>query len=181
MEHPDDRFWRRVSKGPGCWEWNGSADKHGYGDAGGHPNHPSAGERAHRIAWAMQNGPIPKGMSICHHCDNPRCVRPDHLFLGTRADNVVDAARKGRMKHKLTRQHVAEIRALIARGIPQVTVATMYDVTSTTVSRIARGLARRHCEDVVAPDLPPIATLTATPTPVPDPPKRPPRVPNLYR
>ena len=157
QHHPDDRFLQYVRKGDGCWEWSGRLDVHGYGVATRHPDHPSAGRGAHRIAWSMHSGAIPKGMAICHHCDNPRCVRLDHLFLGTRAENIVDAARKGRMKHKLTRENVAEVRALAARGIPNVTIAVMYGVTPPTISRIVHGVDRRHCDGVSAAPLPPMA------------------------
>jgi hypothetical protein len=87
------RFWAKVRKGDGCWEWQG-ATRHGYGtvwvaEAGGM-------RLAHRIAWELTNGPIPDGLLACHHCDNRVCVRPDHLFLGTYADNAQDMSRKGR-------------------------------------------------------------------------------------
>lgn len=173
-EHPDDRFWKHVQKGQGCWEWTGALNDHGYGIATPHPHHPGAKRGAHRIAWAMSNGTIPDGMGVCHHCDNPRCVRPEHLFLGTNADNLGDAARKDRMSRKLSRENVAEIRALSERGIPHVTIAGMYDVATSTVSRVARGISRRYCDEVTAAPLPP-----APPEPAEAPPRRP-AVPRLY-
>lgn len=76
----------------GCWEWNGCRDEHGYGVV----RWETRKIRAHRWMWEMRNGPIPKGMFVCHHCDNPSCANPDHLFLGTPQDNRLDCCRKKR-------------------------------------------------------------------------------------
>ena len=92
------RFWDRVRKGDGCWEWTGARGPDGYGkiEAFGKKH---AG--AHRVAWELVNGSIPPGLHVCHHCDNPRCVRTEpggggHLFLGTPRDNTHDSLTKGR-------------------------------------------------------------------------------------
>lgn len=87
------RFWSYVAKSDGCWEWAGNVGKNGYG------RHCVLGRRvtSHRWIWQALNGPIPNGMEICHHCDNKRCVRPDHLFLGTHRENMLDAWHKGRI------------------------------------------------------------------------------------
>lgn len=92
------RFWAKVHKSDGCWEWTGKRAS-GYGRFVTPP-----GRRmwsAHRYSWTLANGPIPDGLFVLHHCDNKPCVRPEHLFLGTNADNMRDAWRKGR----LFRQH----------------------------------------------------------------------------
>lgn len=87
------RFWSLVDKSGECWLWQGRTNNDGYGRL-------NVSKRqqvyAHRYAYANIYGPIPDGFFVCHHCDNPRCVRPDHLFLGTNQDNVNDMVRKGR-------------------------------------------------------------------------------------
>ena len=94
------RFWSKVEFGLGCWTWQGYIDRkgHGYGGFRWKKNDKWIMEKAHRVSWLLSKGPIPTGMFVCHHCDNKICVRPDHLFLGTQADNLRDAGRKGHMK-----------------------------------------------------------------------------------
>lgn len=87
------RFWRHVEKTDGCWVWNGGSSGSGYGAI---LRDDKTIGRAHRIAWELTRGPIPSKLFVCHHCDNPACVRPDHLFLGTAKDNAQDRENKGR-------------------------------------------------------------------------------------
>lgn len=86
------RFWSKVERGPQCWIWQAACSPSGYGKfwVSGHE------VRAHRFVWELMHGPIPEGLMVCHHCDTPPCVRPDHLFLGTGSDNMRDMARKRR-------------------------------------------------------------------------------------
>ena len=89
-----ERFWPKVRKadGDGCWEWQASRMPKGYGRLG----ISGVMVLAHRVSYELNIGPIQAGLFVLHKCDNPSCVRPDHLFLGTQADNVHDAKAKGR-------------------------------------------------------------------------------------
>lgn len=89
-----ERFWSRVDlTQPDCWEWTGPRLPLGYGRV----HFRSQATYAHRVAWELTRGrTVPKDMCICHTCDNPACCRPDHLFLGTHANNIRDRDQKGR-------------------------------------------------------------------------------------
>ena len=89
-----ERFEERVVRIPGkdsCWEWRGAVNNRGYGEVGEGGRHCKT-LLAHRVAWSLANGPIPDDMIVRHRCDNPICVRPSHLELGTQADNQRDKA-----------------------------------------------------------------------------------------
>lgn len=91
----EERFWAKVDKSGECWLWLGSRNEEGYGRIGiGGSGNTAA---AHRLSWEMANGQkIPSDLVACHKCDNPPCVNPAHIFIGTKKDNAQDAARKGR-------------------------------------------------------------------------------------
>lgn len=132
-----DRFWEKVDKrGPDdCWEWQGKPDHSGYGKV---QNDSGTVIPAHRAAWIMAHGEIPKGMLVCHHCDNPACVNVRHLFLGTQDDNMQDMARKGRGARKLTEVQVLEIRALAETDLSHTDIAKMFDTSRKNVGMIVR-------------------------------------------
>jgi len=94
MDITEKRFWQKVEVIPGheCWEWSAYRMPNGYGKF----KFNDKEGLAHRASWEIHFGPIPEGLFVCHHCDNPGCVRPDHLFLGTPQDNVDDMYAKGR-------------------------------------------------------------------------------------
>ena len=136
-------FWARIKITEGCWLWTGPTQD-GYGRLTYRYRHVGA----HRLAWELTNGPIPKGLCICHHCDVRACCNPEHLFLGSIADNVADRDAKGRRgdergerngSSKLTDHQVREIRQLIAAGRFHTSIAAAYGVSHTTIRDIATG------------------------------------------
>lgn len=138
------RFWSKVDVGEAdeCWEWLASKSRGGYGQFAIH----SKPWLAHRVAWFLTFGPIPKGLCVCHHCDNPGCANPYHLFLGTHAENIADSVRKGRMHRgeasgcgKLTEEDVHEIRAMLEEGYTQQEIADKFGVTNQSISSIKTG------------------------------------------
>ncbi len=141
----DDRFSSRYTvSDSGCWVWNAHADKDGYGIL---PcNGPAI--RAHRYSWERVNGTIPEGMVVCHSCDNPGCVNPDHLFIGTPKDNVQDMLKKGRdcmvgernNKAKLTNK---DVKAIYESERSTSTLAESYGVSVSTIKRIKNGRSWR--------------------------------------
>lgn len=147
------RFWAKVDRSGGdnaCWIWKGHRNHKNYGIA--HWNKKT--ERAHRVAWILSYGEIPGGLWVLHKCDNPTCVNPKHLFLGTSQDNVNDRTRKNHSAHnawfgeknpacKLSDKQVAEIRQRYAGGKEsQNKLAKAFQVSQGLVWRIIHHLIR---------------------------------------
>lgn len=149
-----ERFWSRVSGNEPneCWNYVGSLNSDGYGNC----RYEGRVEKAHRLAWMFTQGRIPKGMCVCHHCDNPACVNPQHLFLATHAENMADAATKGRMSgapnqqgdgnnaSKIRAAWVPFIRALIKRGVQQKEIAEVCNVSRAAICLIHKRVNWRH-------------------------------------
>lgn len=140
-----DHFWERVTKADGCWICSGRPDKFGYKKA----NLNKRQQLAHRVSWQLSFGPIPDGLCVLHKCDNPPCVRPDHLFLGTKADVQKDAASKNRLPHgedrpdaKLTVEAVMEIRKSV--GVYQRVLAGKFGVSQSLISLVKHKKVWRH-------------------------------------
>jgi len=144
---PVARFWENVAKSPDCWLWMGAVRSGGYGTL-------TIGARdvaAHRFSWDIHFGPIPPGAMICHHCDNPRCIRPDHLFMGDAASNIADMFQKGRQgprwigerhgRAKLNEANVVEIRRL--RSEDSVAFRKIADIFGISIGH-ARKIAHRQ-------------------------------------
>lgn len=143
------RFWALVLKGAQCWLWQGTKNPNGYG----HMRVQGHFRSAHRLAWEYSNGPIPPGLFVCHTCDTPLCMKPDHLFLGTHQDNMKDMARKGRGggdhtgshngRARLTEESVIRIREQASNGVPHNELADLYRVTEHHIDNIVAGRAWR--------------------------------------
>ena len=141
-----------------CWVWTGARAERGYGivsNRGGRNR-----RRAHRTSWELAHGPIPPGMFVLHRCDNPPCVRAEHLFLGTQLDNMRDMAAKGRRmwqpwlgqdqsgeknpSAKLTVEKVLAIRAMRAEGAPYAAIVERFGISRAAASLIVNGKRWGH-------------------------------------
>lgn len=99
MKSIEERFWEKVNRTDGCWLWTASTRDKGYGAFSYRKDGRQIQDRAHRFSWVLHNGPIPPGLWVLHNCpdgDNPACVNPAHLWLGTSDDNIRDMNAKGR-------------------------------------------------------------------------------------
>lgn len=146
------RFWAKVNKTATCWYWTGCKDKDGYGQF-------IVGRkvlRAHRISFVLSGKTYPYGALICHKCDIPMCVNPDHLYAGNAMLNGLDCELRHRRDHtnkakgsnhgmsKLTEEQVKEIREKRNNNIPLKTLAYQYNVSLALISLIARGKIRKQ-------------------------------------
>lgn len=131
----EERFWPKVAiRGRDvCWRWLAATDGHGYGAIS------AQGERrtlqAHRVSYELANGPIPAGLHVLHRCDNPACVNPSHLFLGTHAENMSDMAVKGRIGRR-TKLSPETIRSICVASGSIRSIARRFGVSSDPVRKI---------------------------------------------
>lgn len=132
----------RLNEDSGCWEWIGGKNYWGYGRLNYNSKHLSA----HRYAFEYFKGAIGDGMYVCHHCDNPSCVNPEHLFLGDSQTNIDDMVNKGRHVgcRKLNESHVREIKNLLKTDLTQFQIAQMYKVSRSAISNIAYSQTWRN-------------------------------------
>lgn len=134
------RYWAKVLKTKKCWNWGASKSYGGYGQFS------LKGKLllAHRIAWTLENGAVDRGTLVLHKCDNPSCVRPSHLFLGSHADNSNDKVSKGRasswtskgLSFDVRKKHVLEIRKLLLAGVSIRRIAAFYKVPTSVITII---------------------------------------------
>jgi len=152
-----ERFWAKVNKTDGCWIWTAYLCPDGYGYI--HTKHGRPKIGAHIASWILHVGSVPKGMCVCHNCpqgDTPSCVNPDHLWIGTQRENVLDRDKKGGSGaekrtgvlnglSKLNEDQVEQIRSLYAAGLrTQVSLAEEYGVVQTCISRIVLNKIWKH-------------------------------------
>lgn len=152
----EERFWRFVEKSDGCWKWTGkSVNKKGYGQLGAIGGKGTKAIAAHRLSYQIHKGEIPDGMVVMHSCDNPSCVNPDHLSVGTQSQNILEAIAKGRktlpklphftgVDHPGARFTEQDIRDIRSQGMNDTGLAKKYGVATSTIRRIRIGKTWSH-------------------------------------
>jgi hypothetical protein len=183
MKSESERFWSRVDRngpvheglGSRCWLWTGSCFR-GHNAGYGQIKVRGRNRQVHRFVWELTHETvIPQGLCVCHRCDTPRCCNPDHLFLGTNAQNIADRDAKRRQargerngsalyperrpvglrngRAKLTEAQVLEVRARLTRGESRAAIARSLAVSATHIRRIARGESWKSLPQAAANDV----------------------------
>lgn len=136
------RFEDSFKRSDDCWEWQAGLTPSGYGQI----RNPDGSYLAHRIAWEMTFGKIHGDhLLVCHKCDNRKCVNPDHLFVGTHADNQDDMAKKGRAgNRKYTREQIIGIRAAVAAGLSKRATARLFRTSDVMVHFIVKRKIHKY-------------------------------------
>lgn len=146
------RFWGKTKHADGCKEWTAYRDRNGYGRF----RFNGENRLAHRIAYKLYYGIDPKELFVCHTCDNPSCIEPTHLFLGTQKDNMDDMRHKGREPSRVGQNNgcsrlkdgeVAYIKKMLELGFLQKDIAEDFDVTQQLISRIKNNKAWSHIDE----------------------------------
>lgn len=139
-----EKFEANFDRTDGCWEWKGTIDGYGYGVL----DHNYKRYRGHVLALEFDGRPVPAGMMGCHHCDNPKCVRPSHLYPGTEQDNANDASSRNRLSkgsaHHMSKLSEDDVRKMRALDLPYAEIARRFGVSRITASRAVRGETWRH-------------------------------------
>lgn len=145
-----ERFWQKVEKTDTCWNWTG-AKTNGYGVIG---TRRSTIEKAHRISYMMHKGDFQQNLCVCHTCDNPACVNPDHLFIGSHKDNAIDKIAKGRNREnpvrgekqglsKLRENSVKRIR-IVGNSLSLNRLAVLFGVSKKSISNVLQNKTWSH-------------------------------------
>jgi hypothetical protein len=143
-----ERLFGKCEKGIKCWQWNAATDRFGYGRI--HDTTTKSTRYAHVVSWEIKNGQVPPGLHVLHRCDNPGCINPAHLFLGTIADNRHDADAKGRSAkpygeiNPMAKLTAADIIAIRSDPRTQRAIAASYGIIQQHVSRILNGKRWGH-------------------------------------
>jgi hypothetical protein len=130
------RFWDKVEKGASCWLWVGSGDRYGHIQVNGRP------VGAHRVGYELQVGPIPPGKFVLHQCDNPRCIRGEHLFIGDAQSNMDDKVSKRRWRGntKLSPEKVEALKADRGLGLTYDSLAQKYNISTGHAHNLVKGV-----------------------------------------
>lgn len=150
----ENKFWKKVIRNDKCWSWNGSLGKFGYGKFRTLINNIGIEIKAHRASYFYYHKIFPFNLCVLHKCDNPICVNPDHLFLGTRKDNNLDKVKKNRQakgertnKNKLKEKDIIDIKNMIRNGMSHREIAKIKNVGKTIIGDIHHNRIWKHIQD----------------------------------